>query len=436
MKASQKSWASSRLSSAGAKFFESLGSPKFISAPMVDQSSLSWRLMVKQNGADLAFTQMHHARNFVIDKNYRTACIDWNDYSNIKSDKGKEERDRKLDRSNLIVQLAGDDPDTLIKAARYVEKDVSAVDLNLGCPQKIAKRGNYGAYLLSDPKKVVKILETMVKELECPVTAKIRMLHERDFNPTVELCKELERVGVSMITVHGRTVESSKIYTGPANWEVIRRVKEAVGIPVVANGGISCRADALKCLEESGADAVMSSEALLENPKLFCEKGDYDFHHDFIRSQLQTVDEFLEILTSHVLPRPLNQVVRSHLFKMLYRFVDAPSNRDLRELLSEGNFEEMLSVVATLKTRLSATSFDMELSKQRGLINDTHWYFRHRDEKAKKRIYSTRRGSKIQIGRDGALGSSEPTSEVGLEDKLSALKKRLQEKRASVLNQT
>jgi tRNA-dihydrouridine synthase len=140
-----------------------------------------------------------------------------------------------------------------------------------------------------------------------------------------------------MITIHGRTADSNKLFVGPADWDVIRKVKNSVSIPVIANGGISCRDEALRCLSITGADGVMSSEGLLGNPKMFSEHGDEQFRNNFIQSQLATADDYLRILQSHKLPSPLYQVVRSHLFKMLYRFVDAPKNSDLRSRLATGD---------------------------------------------------------------------------------------------------
>ena len=223
-------------------FFESIGSPRFISAPMVDQSNLAWRLLVKGNGADLAFSQMMHARNFMTDKNYRSDCVDWDDYTH--SSGILESSRAKLLDSPLIVQLAGDDPNVLVGAGKFVHHDVAAIDLNLGCPQKIAKKGNYGAYLLPDKALIVKILSTMVQELDCPITAKVRCLSTDA--ETLDLCKAIEDCGVSMITVHGRTADSNKLFMGPADWDIIRKVKNTLSIPVIANGGISSREDALR----------------------------------------------------------------------------------------------------------------------------------------------------------------------------------------------
>ena len=176
---------------------------------MVEQSELAFRLLTRRHGADLAYTQMIHARNFMIDPKYRADCIDWIDYSS--TSKEREEEAYRLDRP-LIVQFAGDDPNTVVEAAKHVHHVATAVDLNLGCPQKIAKRGNYGAYLLQDQKRVCQVLSAMVKELDCPVTAKIRRLQTDE--ETIEMAQAIERTGVSLLTLHGRTVESSKLYTG------------------------------------------------------------------------------------------------------------------------------------------------------------------------------------------------------------------------------
>ena len=184
-------------------FYESIGKPKFISAPMVSQSYLPWRLLVRQNGVDLAYSQMLHARNFKNVNNYRKDCVDWENYEHISGSRELAERARKLD-SMHIAQLAGDDPDTLVDAGRLIQNSVLAIDLNLGCPQKIAKKGNYGAYLLPHKELIVKLLTAMVEGLACPVTCKVRVLSTE--KETLELCRAIEGCGVSMLTVHGRQV--------------------------------------------------------------------------------------------------------------------------------------------------------------------------------------------------------------------------------------
>ena len=382
-------------------FFESIGSPKFISAPMVDQSSLPWRLFVRKHGADLAFSQMMHGKNFINDRKYRRDCIDWDDYQHVHGNATAEQEAKLLDQP-LIAQFAGDNPSVLVEAGRFIHHDVAAIDLNLGCPQKIAKKGNYGSYLLPNVALVSDILQTLVTKLDCPVTAKVRVLP--DVEETLRLCKIIEDCGVSMLTVHGRTVAQSKLFTGSANWDIIRLIKDSMSIPVVANGGVGCRNDALECLEYTGADAVMSSEALLENPKLFSEEGDYLFRHDFVRAQLATVKEFLELVNSYPLPRPINQVIRGHLFKMLHRFVNAPLQKDVQRQLATGDFMQMQTVVFILEERLRSVGFDTARAEEQGLITRTGYYMRHRDERAQSRVLSLPKHQRWQR-KDVSVGS-------------------------------
>jgi tRNA-dihydrouridine synthase len=297
--------------------------------------------------------------------------------------------------------------------------------LLLGCPQKIAKRGNYGAYLLQDQDRVLSCLKAMVKELNVPITAKIRRLATDE--ATLNLCRALEDCGISMLTLHGRTVDNSKLYITAADWEIIRKVKSVLKIPVIANGGISCREDALRCLEQTGADGVMSSEALLENPRLFSAQGDAYFRNDYVKCQIETTKEYLEIVQSYPLPRPLFQVVRSHLFKFLYRFVDAPLHTDLRQLLAEGTFEDMKRVVLLVEERLSTVDFNTELAESKGLLNSKSWYNRHRDEKALLRVLSPRKNKSPKV----IQSLSAEAIEAERKSKMEVLRKRLELRKLS-----
>jgi tRNA-dihydrouridine synthase 1 len=407
-----------------------LGSPRFFSAPMVDQSSLSWRLLVKRYGVDVAFSQMCHARNFKNDKKYRAECIDWDDYRHS-SGRPEDEKAAKLADSPHIMQLAGDDPDTLVAAGKLVEKSgIAAIDLNCGCPQKIAKKGNYGAYLLSDPERIKRCLNAMVKGLDVPITVKIR--RRATDEETLDLCQMIESCGVSMLTIHGRRVEENKLFTGAADWDIIKKVVGAVSLPVVANGGIETYEDAQRCLEYTGAAGVMSSEGLLENPRLFSPQGDALFRTEYVRAQLSIAEEYLSVVQSHRLPRPLFQVVRSHLFKFLYRMLDCDANQDLREVLSKGNFEEMAGVVEQLKERMSTIGFDTALAKERGMLGPTNWYYRHRDERAQKRIVSVPHSLK-RLTEQGIIN---PVAPLDDETRLANLKTRLLEKRQNLMGAT
>eukprot|EP00613_Pedinella_sp_CCMP2098_P040752 CAMPEP_0171799304 /NCGR_PEP_ID=MMETSP0991-20121206/71047_1 /TAXON_ID=483369 /ORGANISM="non described non described, Strain CCMP2098" /LENGTH=354 /DNA_ID=CAMNT_0012410683 /DNA_START=281 /DNA_END=1344 /DNA_ORIENTATION=- len=242
-----------------------MGNPRFIAAPMVQQSDLAFRLLVRRHGCDLAFTQMLHSRNFVNSAKFRKQ--NWDPLPCAPGEVTSLDASAGLpfDRP-LIAQFAGDDPDVVVKAASYVkDQDVDAVDA-------IARKGHYGAFLLREPLLVEALVKGMVANLTVPVTVKMRVLEEGP-DATIEFAKMIEACGASMLTLHGRTLKQNKNYCGSTDMDTIRRVNAALAIPVVANGGVETTLDALRILRFTGCAAVMSSEALLENPALFCPKA-------------------------------------------------------------------------------------------------------------------------------------------------------------------
>ncbi|THH20182.1 hypothetical protein EW146_g1121 [Bondarzewia mesenterica] len=305
----------------GYEFYrEVLGSPKYIVAPMVDQSELAWRRLSRRYGAELAYTPMINAKMFAGShhKGYREQAFN----TALGEEGGPGDRP-------LIVQFCANDPDKLLASARVLEPHCDAIDINLGCPQDIAKKGRYGSYLQDDWELIYKLINTLHLNLSIPVTAKFRVFPSVE--KTVEYAKMLERAGAQILTCHGRTREQRGHNTGLADWAKIRAVKNAVSVPVFTNGNILYHRDIEQCLVETGADGVMSAEGQLYNAALFApslstiprlssstshdptsSSGDTGLHPPHARLAL----EYLQIVDSLKTPTPLS-AVKGHLFKIM-----------------------------------------------------------------------------------------------------------------------
>lgn len=171
----------------------------------------------------------------------------------------------------LFTQFCANDPDELLRAARYVAPFCDAVDLNLGCPQGIARKGKYGAFLQEDQELIYSLINKLHLHLDVPVTAKIRILETKE--KTLEYAQNVLRAGASILTVHGRHRDQKGHKTGLADWSVIRFLREQLPKETVlfANGNILRREDIDRCLEETGADGVMSAEGNLYDPAIFSD---------------------------------------------------------------------------------------------------------------------------------------------------------------------
>lgn len=180
----------------------------------------------------------------------------------------------ELDRP-LFVQFCANNPQELLAAAKYVSPFCDAVDLNLGCPQGIAKKGKYGAFLQEDQELIYSLVNTLHKQLDIPVTVKIRILDTKE--STLKYAQNLLKAGASIITVHGRTREMKGHKTGLADWNVIRFLRDNLPSDTVifANGNILRNEDIARCLEVTGADAVMSAEGNLYDPAIFAPPPKY-----------------------------------------------------------------------------------------------------------------------------------------------------------------
>lgn len=241
--------------SKGWKFYYKFGQPKYWVAPMVHGSELAFRMFVKSLGAHMTATPMIHARKYLEDPNYRHNYV-----------KLGFTPDRPL-----IAQLAGDSIPVMVQSALMIQPYCDAIDINFGCPQGIARRGHYGAFLLEEPQLVFDLVSAMTLNLDIPVFCKIRILDTP--SKTIKLAQLLEKAGCAILTVHGRTIDNKGVYTTAADWDILRLVKQSVSMPVIANGNCRDLKDAHDCLLYTGCDGIMSATGILRNPALFSGKN-------------------------------------------------------------------------------------------------------------------------------------------------------------------
>ncbi|CAH1413335.1 unnamed protein product [Lactuca virosa] len=300
--------------------WKKLGEPKLIVAPMVDNSELPFRILCRNHGAEAAYTPMLHSRIFSENEKYRSQ-----EFTTCKEDRP------------LFVQFCANDPDTLLEAARRVEAYCDYVDINLGCPQRIARRGNYGAFLMDKLPLVKSLVEKLSQNLTVPVSCKIRIFPE--LQDTLNYAKMLEDAGCSLLAVHGRTKEEKDGKKIRANWDAIKAVKKALGIPVLANGNIRDMDDVQNCLDYTGADGVLSAESLLENPDLFSASRKVD--------QGELVVEYLKLCEKYPVPW---RMIRSHVHKMLGEWFRVhPHVREDFNKQSKLSFEFLYDIVNRLQ---------------------------------------------------------------------------------------
>ncbi|KAF2092728.1 FMN-linked oxidoreductase [Rhizodiscina lignyota] len=271
----------------GRAFYESLGSPKIILAPMVDQSEFAWRMLTRSflppesSKSLLAYSPMFHSRLFNEDRKYRDQHFQPvrgplpsppDSYHQDEFNEGNCYLDGNptIDRP-LFVQFCTNSPNDFYEAARYVQGWCDAVDLNLGCPQGIAKKGHYGAFLQEDQDLICRLIRKLHDELDVPVTAKMRILDTKE--RSLAYAKRILDAGASIITVHGRQRDQKGHNTGLADWSAIRYLRNNLPPETVifANGNILQHGDIERCLEETGVDGVMSAEGNLHDPSIFAE---------------------------------------------------------------------------------------------------------------------------------------------------------------------
>jgi len=225
-------------------------------APMAGITDLPFRLICKENGAGLVYSEMVSAK----------ALLYGDEKTKLLLKTCPKEKP-------FAVQIFGSDIEAIKYASKYVSQFADIVDINMGCPApKVVKNGD-GSKLLLDLELVKNIVEVAVENSKVPVTVKMRTGWDLDHIVAVEAAKIIEKAGASAITVHGRT--RSQYYSGEADWNIIKKVKENVKIPVIGNGDLRSEEDIKNALEFSKVDAVMIGRASIGNPWIFKQTVEY-----------------------------------------------------------------------------------------------------------------------------------------------------------------
>ena len=228
-------------------------------APMAGISNTAYRQIIKEMGAGLIFAEMVSDKALVYGSEKTFDLLKMSD----------------MERP-IAQQIFGSDVDSFVKAAKLVEDKMhpDIIDINMGCPvPKVAIKSQAGSALLKNPDKIKEIVSAVVKAVSVPVTVKIRSGWDANSVNAVEVAKVIEEVGASAITVHGRT--RAQGYSGNADWNIIKQVKEMVSIPVIGNGDVTSAEKAKEMLDFTGCDAVMIGRGVLGNPWLIKECVSY-----------------------------------------------------------------------------------------------------------------------------------------------------------------
>ena len=293
-----------------------------ILAPMAGITNKPFRLICKELGTGMVCTEMGSSRAMFHDDK-----------------KTKRLFDTKGEKRPISFQIFGNDEETMAYSTKYVSKFADIIDINMGCPApKVTKNGD-GSSLLLDLEKASKIIETAVNNSKDPVTLKIRLGWDKNNIVAKDIAKIAEEKGISAITVHGRT--RSEYYTGKSDLEQIKKVKQAVKIPVIGNGDIIDEESAKEMFEKTGVDGIMIGRGSIGNPWIF----------DRIKYYLKTGEKLPEVSI-----KEKQEIIKQHFLLEIKEKGEYTGVREFRKHISyysKGlpNSSEFRSIINTLDNK-------------------------------------------------------------------------------------
>ena len=281
-------------------------------APMAGITNLPFRIMCEKFNPGLVCTEMVSSKGIFYDDKKTEKLL------NMKNEKRP-----------VAVQIFGNDIEAMAYSAKKISKIADIIDINMGCPApKVVKNGD-GSKLMLDIELSRKIIQAVVENSSVPVTVKIRKGWDKDHINCIEFAKMAEQAGACAITIHGRTRD--EFYSGTADWEIIKKLKQEVSIPVIGNGDIKSPQDALKMFEFAGVDGIMIGRAAIGNPWIFMQIQEYLQNGKIIEisneKRLKIILEHIELQVEELGENTGIKEMRKHMTYYLKGLKDASAIR-------------------------------------------------------------------------------------------------------------